>query len=176
MRHLQDGGRVLLGTSEVARAIWDTPLYRDVLGLEYVRSWNRSFDVRVRGAEGIAADKDVTILPSRKGESITVFAPRDGAGGVEPFCTLPDGQVVGAKIARRDPTTGKEGRAVVFGFFLADVQDAALRRALLKDAVAFLERGEKAEPRTLPRIEARVEAPTSRPLKEVPAAATGTGL
>ena len=74
-----------------------------------------------------------------KRDSITVFEPIAGAEGVEPFVKLPDGQWLDAKVARTDPETKKSYRAVVLGFYLADVANADDRRALLKEALRFLE-------------------------------------
>jgi hypothetical protein len=173
LRHLQAGGSLLLGSSEAARDVWDTPLYRDALGLEYDREWNRGFKFNVRGVAGLAADKILEVEPAKKGESITVFRAREGdAGrGVEPFCILPDGKLIGVKIARRDETTGKDYRAVVLGFFLADVKNADDRRALLKDALAFLD----AKRAPTPDIQAARPAADSRPIDPVGTAAAGAG-
>jgi hypothetical protein len=141
LRHLQAGGRILLGAPNVTKAVWDTPLYRDALGLQYVRKWDRGFDFNVVGSKEIAADKKLSLAPATKRDSITVFEPIAGVDGVEPFVQLPDGQWLGAKVARTDPATKKSYRAVVLGFYLADVANADDRRALLKEALRFLEAG-----------------------------------
>jgi hypothetical protein len=141
LRHLQAGGRILLGAPNVTKAVWDTPLYRDALGLQYVRKWDRGFDFQVVGAQEIAADKKLSLAMATKRDSITVFEPIAGVEGVEPFVQLPVGQWLGAKVARTDPQTKKSYRAVVLGFYLADVANADDRRALLKEALRFLEAG-----------------------------------
>src|SRR6185369_1058108 len=141
LRHLQAGGRILLGAPNVTKAVWDTPLYRDALGLQYVRKWDRGFDFQVVGAQEIAADKKLSLAMATKRDSITVFEPIAGVEGVEPFVQLPDGQWLGAKVARTDPQTKKSYRAVVLGFYLSDVANADDRRALLKEALRFLEAG-----------------------------------
>jgi len=141
MRHLQAGGRVLLGTPGATAAVWDTPLYRDTLGVKYVRTWDRGFDFSVAGAKAIAADRKFSLELATKRDSITVFEPADGASGVEPLVLLPDGQWIGARVARRDAQSGKEVRAVVLGFYLADVKGADDRKALLAEALRFLEAG-----------------------------------
>src|SRR5262249_27709449 len=97
------------------------------------------FEFKVVGAKEIAADKKIALAPATKRASITVFEPISGADGVEPFVQLPDGQWLGAKVARTDPETKKSYRAVVLGFYLADVANADDRRALLKEALKFLE-------------------------------------
>jgi hypothetical protein len=140
MRHLQAGGRALFGTPAVTEAIWDTPLYRDVLGLKYVRRWDRGFEFTAANAKELADDRKLSLDLATKRESITILAPVDGAEGVQPFALLPDGQWIGAKVARRDAASGKELRAVVLGFYLADVKGADDRRALLAEALRFLER------------------------------------
>lgn len=142
LRFLQAGGRMLLGAPNVTKAVWDTPLYKDALGLQYVRKWDRGFEFNVVGVKEIAADKKIALTTSTKRDSITVFEPiggADGAKGVEPFVKLPDGQWLGAKISRVDPTTKKPFRAIVLGFYLADVANTDDRRALLAEALRFLE-------------------------------------
>ena len=73
---------------------------------------------------------------------MTVIAPRrDFAGKVEPFAILPDGQWLGAKITpaeEREPAP--HGRAVVLGFYLADIKRTEARQAVLKEALSFLRR------------------------------------
>lgn len=137
LRHLRAGGRVLLTTNGATRAIWDTPLYREALGVEYARTWNRGYGFQVAGSSTIKSDRTFTLEPARKGESLTVFARRDA--GVEPFAVLPDGQWIGARVARKDPVSGATVRAVLFGFFLADVKGDDDRRAVLAEALAFLD-------------------------------------
>jgi len=172
MRHLQAGGRMLLGASGIAQAVWDTPLYRDTLGLRYARTWDRSFEFRVAAASGskIAADKSFTIEPATKRDKITLLAPVDGATGVEPFVQLPDGQWLGAKVARRDPESGKEYRAIVLGFYLADVKGDDDRRALLAEALRFLD-----EPRGEPGLSASATPPAAA-TEAAPAAAEPKGV
>jgi hypothetical protein len=139
-RHLTGGGRVLLATPQVSREIWETPLYRDVLGLEYRQRWDHSYEFVVAGAPSPEAKK-VVVAPARKGEAITTFQAIPGVDGVAPLCVLDDGQWVGATIARRSAETGSEYRAVVLGFHLTDIADDAARRALLARALEFLEGG-----------------------------------
>jgi DNA uptake protein ComE-like DNA-binding protein len=161
MRHLRAGGNVLLGCGDVTRRIWDTPLYRDTLGIEYVRTWNRGYKISVRGEA--TAGKTYDIETERPGQELTVFAARDGVAGVEPFATLADGQWVGAKIRRTDPQTAKTSRAVVLGFYLADVKGPDERTAILKEALAFLTPTPIA-PAAAPTPS--IEASTSRPTPE----------
>ena len=138
MRHLQAGGRVLLGQPGAGAAVWDTPLYRDTLGVRYVRTWDRGFEFGATDAAKIAADQRFSLDLATKRDKVSVLAPVEGVVGVTPFVTLPDGQWLGAKVARRDPETGREVRAVVLGFYLADVQGDEQRRALLAEALHFL--------------------------------------
>src|SRR5207244_3633474 len=118
---LRDGGNLLLSTPGVTRAVWDMPLYKDQLGLDYVRTWNRGYAFKLAGAATTRPDSSFEIEVARPGESLTVIAPRrDFKGLVEPFALLPDGQWIGAKIApaeEREPAP--HGRAVVLGFYLA---------------------------------------------------------
>ncbi|MBI3817521.1 MAG: helix-hairpin-helix domain-containing protein [Planctomycetes bacterium] len=137
-RLLRNGGRLLLGTSAATQTVWDTPLYKETLGLEYVMKWNRGYQFAVPNGKVVKADAKIAIETARKGESITIFKKRDDADGVEPFATLPDGQWIGAKIARKDPSTGKDFRAVILGFYLMDIQNADSRRAVLGEALEFL--------------------------------------
>jgi len=139
LRFLQAGGHVLLGAPNVTKAVWDTPLYRDTLGLQYVRRWDRGFEFNVVGVKEIAADKKIALTIATKRDSITIFAPIAGADGVEPFVQLPDGQWLGAKISRVDPVTKKPFRAIVLGFYLADVANADDRKAMVTEALRFLE-------------------------------------
>jgi hypothetical protein len=142
-QYLRAGGNVLLSSPGITRAIWDTPLYRDQLGLEYVRTWNRGYGFKLASAATTRPDQSFEIEVSRPGESLTVIAPREGfRGRIEPFATLPDGQWIGAKIA--PPDSGENGdprgRAVVLGFYLADVKGAEARQVVLKEAMSFLRR------------------------------------
>ncbi len=138
LRYLQAGGRLLLGTSAATQTVWDTPLYRDALGLEYVRTWNRGYAFKLARPATAKPDTTFEVEPARKGEAVTVFAARDGVEGIEPFALLPDGQMIGAKIARVDSTTRKPYRAVILGFYLTDVKGDDNRRAILKEALEFL--------------------------------------
>lgn len=154
MRYLQQGGRTMIMSPGINRTIWDMPLYRDTLGLQYDQVWDNSFEFEVSGAkeadtdEG-AADEDsdeskasdgYEIVKSSEGASIMTFQVAEGEEGVEPWLILPDsGKMIGAKISRKDPKTGKSFKAVVLGFYLNDVTDEGKRRALLKDAMEFLE-------------------------------------
>lgn len=138
LRHLGAGGCVLLGTGAATRATWDLPLYRDTLGLEYVRTWNRGYAFNLAGAK--EAKKEVyEIETARKGDSLTLVAARPNVTGVTPFAILPDGQWIGAKIDRQHPLTGKAFRAIVLGFYLADIKGDEARRTVIKEALAFLE-------------------------------------
>ncbi|MBI4882139.1 MAG: helix-hairpin-helix domain-containing protein, partial [Planctomycetes bacterium] len=135
LRYLRSGGRLLLGCPDAAARIWDTPLYRDTLGLEYGMRWNRSLRFRVLGERG----QDGPVLeiePAYKGGSIVTFT---GGPDVRPLCVLEEsGQMIGARIERTDAETGATYRAVVLGFYLADVKGDEERLALLKEAMAFL--------------------------------------
>ncbi len=135
MRYLKGGGRLLLGCPEATARLWDTPFYRDTLGLEYGMRWNRSLRFRVLGEHG----EDGPVLeiePARKGGAIVTFR---GGEGVRPLCVLEEsGQTIGARIERTDGETGSTYRAVVLGFYLADVKGDEERMALLKEALAFL--------------------------------------
>lgn len=168
MRHLRAGGNVLLGSSDIARAVWDTPLYRDTLGLEYVTTWNRSYKFGVVAEE--SAGKTFEIEPARPGQNLTIIAPREGAAGVEAFATLPDGRWIGAKVARTDATTKKSYRAVILGFYLADVRHDGDRTAILKAALEYLEASDSAEP--MPSVEAATSRPIDAP--PIPVGTTGT--
>ncbi len=163
MRYLKNGGRMLLTTPDVAREVWETPLYRDTLGLQYGFRWNYSYTFKTIGSQKLGS-KSVEIEPARKGESIMVFEAMVGVEGAEPLCVLDDGRWVGATIARTDKETGKDYRAVVLGFYLADVKSADDRRALLERIFSFLD--EKALPGDVSK--------TSAPSPATPAAATNT--
>ena len=143
LRYLHSGGHLLLGTPSSTAAMWDTPLYRDALGLEYVRRWDRSYAFTLSTAREAKQGRTFEIETAQKGEPLTIFRRRPGAAGdgVEPFAVLPGGQWVGARVARRDTAAGKPYRAVVLGFFLADVKGAENRQAILKEALAFLDHG-----------------------------------
>jgi hypothetical protein len=173
------GGRILLGAPNVTKAVWDTPLYRDALGLQYVRKWDRGFEFNVVGCKEIAADKKLALAMATKRDSITVFEPIAGAEGVEPFVLLPDGQWLGAKISRTDPESKKSFRAVVLGFYLADVANADDRRALLKEALKFLEvnpdSAEKPENPTISTASATATATDAVPATPAPATGSAQG-
>jgi hypothetical protein len=156
-RYLRDGGNLLLSSPGIAQAVWDTPLYRDTLGLDYVRTWDRGYAFKLASATTTKPDSTFEIEVARKGEHVTVIAPRrDFAGRVEPFALLPDGQWIGAKITPADPAaTG--GRAIVLGFYLADIKGAEARQAVLKEAMTFLRRDSKPSP--------RIEASETRPAR-----------
>lgn len=157
MRYLQQGGNALITSSSINRTIWDMPLYRDTLGMEYDQVWDNSFKFEVAGAEKAEeqegddeekADDDkksneYEIVKASEGATIMTFQAAEEGNGFEPWLVLPDsGKVIGAKISRNDPKTGKPFRAVVLGFYLNDVTDEEKRRALLKDAMEFLEGGD----------------------------------
>lgn len=137
MRFLKDGGRVLLSSPNATAQLWDTPLYRDTLQLSYGEKWDYDYSFRLHG-EKIGADRAFELVPARKGQSIVTFT---GGAGVEPLATLNSGErgMIGAKISGTDPATGKSFRAVVLGFFLTDVKGEENRRAILEEALAFLE-------------------------------------
>lgn len=134
MRHLKQGGRLLLSMPGIAAELWDTPLYRDTLGLEYGQRWDYGYGFKVSGCAALK-DKPLELVTARKGEAITTFS---GGPGVEPLCVLDGGAMIGAKIDRVDAETGKNVRAVVLGFYLTDVKGDDNRRALLKEALDFL--------------------------------------
>ncbi len=72
----------------------------------------------------------------RKGLPIRIFT---GSEGVTPLCVLADsGAMIGAKIERTHPGTQASFRAVVLGFYLADIEDAGQRQTLLKEILGFL--------------------------------------
>ncbi len=157
MRYLQKGGRTLIMSPSINSTIWDMPLYRDTLGLQYDQVWDNSFSFKVAGDEAEQAsssDEESTdesdeesnpkneyeIVKSSESATIMTFQVAEGMDGVEPWLVLPDsGKMIGAKIKRNDPKTGKTFRAIVLGFYLNDVTDEAKRRSLLKDAMEFLE-------------------------------------
>ncbi|MBI3845525.1 MAG: helix-hairpin-helix domain-containing protein [Planctomycetes bacterium] len=141
MRYLQSGGHLLLSTPGATAAIWDTPLYRDTLGLEYEQKWDYTYTFNLKSV-GVKADDTFEIEPARKGEGIVTFTAR-GTDGVEPFAMLlskDGGKMIGAKIARTDPTTGKAFKAVVLGFYLTDIKGDDQRLAVLREAMTFLSR------------------------------------
>lgn len=137
-RFLKNGGRLMLGSSAATQAVWDTPLYKDTLGLEYVAKYDLDYKFTVPGAKFVKSDAKLEIATARKGEPITIFKKRDGADGVDPFITLPDGQWIGAKINNKDAATGKEYRAVILGFYFMDIVGDENRRAVLQEALTFL--------------------------------------
>src|SRR5262249_19795407 len=158
-----------LSSPGIARAIWDTPLYRDQFGIEYVRTWNRGYGFRLASPATTKPDSQFEIEVARPGESLTVIAPRPDSGRrIEPFAVLPDGQWIGAKIA---PATLNEseprGRAVVLGFYLSDIKGAEARQAVLKEALAFLQ---KRTAQTSRLIEASESRPARR--EETPTGAS----
>lgn len=165
MRFLENGGRMLLSTTDVARAVWETPLYRDTLNLEYGFKWDYSYTFKAVGNDALK-DAKVEIVPARKGESITVFS---GGEGVKPFAVLDNGETIGVTVERTSKATGKRYRAVVLGFYLADVKDEAQRRALLKQAFDFLD----AKPEPAVDIGKTVSPPTPTPAA---GASTSTGV
>jgi hypothetical protein len=135
MRYLEGGGYLLLSNPRAAAAIWDTPLYRDTLGITYQGTWDYSYDFKVAG---LADDKAFTIQTARKGEPIVTF---QGGEGVEPFATLKDsGRLIGAKISRHDAKTGTPYKAVLLGFYLDDIQGDDNRFLVLQEAMKFLNR------------------------------------
>ncbi len=141
MRFLRRGGRVLLGSPRATAKIWDTPLYRDALGLEYGGLVDDDYRYRIVGTP-VDPSTVFEIVPARKGAKILTFR---GGEGVEPLCVrAKDGRMIGAKIARTDPQSGREMRAVVLGFYLTDVLDDAARRTLLREALSFLTAKEEA--------------------------------
>jgi hypothetical protein len=168
-QYVRDGGNVLLSSPAVARSVWDTPLYRDLLGLDYVRTWNRGYAFKLASPATTRPDASFEIEVANKGESLTVVAPRPGAiSRVEPFAVLPDGQWIGARIS---PEPGsRAGRAVVLGFYLADVKGAEARQAVLKEAFSFLRRDDSP---ALP-LEAITESRPAR-REETPAGASSGG-
>jgi hypothetical protein len=171
-RHLQEGGNVLISSPGVARAVWDTPLYRDRLGLEYVRTWNRGYAFKLANASTTKPDSQFEIEVARPGEEITVIAPRPGfAGRVEPFALLPDGQCIGVKVTPPSDDGTAKGRAIVLGFYLADVKGPEARQAILKEAIAFLKKRTGQPPAELHATETR---PARR--EEVPTGASGGEL
>ena len=165
MRYLQKGGSTLITASNINRSIWDMPLYRDTLGLEYGQVWDNSYHFNVFGddsaddanedgdnEDGDNEDGDnedgeekstkgkYEIVQATVGAKIMTLQVAEGAEGVEPWLVLADsGKIIGAKVSGTDPDTGKSFKAVVIGFYLNDVTDEAKRQSLLKDALEFLE-------------------------------------
>jgi len=131
--YLSRGGRLLLTTPAVTTQPWDAHFYKDVLGLQYGQSWDRSYKFRL-------ADQNEPVFEiqtQRKGQAIRIF---QGGQGVAPLCVLADsGAIIGAKIERNHPATGTSFRAVVLGFYLADIQDQNQRQSLLKEILTFLD-------------------------------------
>ena len=131
--YLSQGGQLLLSTPVAAGRPWDTHFYSDVLALQYGQNWDRSYKFRV-----VDQNKPVfEIQTQREGQSIRVL---QGGKGIAPLCILADsGAMIGAKIDRTHPTTGMSFRAVVLGFYLADVQDQDHRERLLREIITFLD-------------------------------------
>ncbi|MGE5293984.1 MAG: hypothetical protein ACM3VT_04095, partial [Solirubrobacterales bacterium] len=126
------GGRLLLTTPEILGRSWDLPFYRDVLGLTYGQRWDRSYKFHLADRQ----EPVFEIETQRKGQAVRTFT---GGDGVAPLCLLSDSQaMIGAKIERTHPATGASFRAVVLGFYLADVKDPAQRQALLREILTFL--------------------------------------
>ncbi len=171
MRLLENGGRLLLSTPAATAATWDLPLYKDTLGLTYGERWDYTYKFKAKGAK-IAADKLIEITPARKGAPIQVF---NGGVGVEPFCTLENGKMVGAKISREDPKTKKPYRAVVLGFYLSDVANDDDRRALLDEALAFLNAKPETKPSEVQPIGSAAPAPKPAAAPATPPTETGAG-
>ncbi|MFO0980282.1 MAG: clostripain-related cysteine peptidase [Planctomycetota bacterium] len=147
MRFLESGGHLLMSDPRAAAALWDTPLYRDTLGIAYEGTWDYSYAFQLAGGD---AGKVFEIDCARKGESIVTFT---GAPGVEPFATLKDGgRMIAAKIARQDAKTGTPFKAVVLGFYLSDIKGDDDRLAVFKAALDFLKREPTAEPSPSPGI------------------------
>ncbi len=137
MRYLKGGGRLLLNTPDVARELWETPLYRDTLGLTYGFKWDYSYGFQTPRVAKLAG-RSIDIEPSRKGEAIMSFQAIDGIDGIEPLAVLDNGRWIGVTIERTDKDSGKPYRAVVLGFYLTDVKSEADRRAILGFALDFL--------------------------------------
>jgi|GEM_PF-5099966 len=153
--YLSRSGRLLLTTPTILSQPWDWPFYRDVLGLQYGQNWDRSYKFLLAGKE----EPVLEIQTQRKGQSIRVF---QGGEGVEPLCVLADTKaMIGAKITRTHPATKTPFRAVVLGFYLADIQDEAQRQALLKEILTFLD-PEGAIPVTPP-AENKEQDPSEKP-------------
>jgi len=131
--YLAKGGRLLLTTPQVASRTWDAPFYRDVLGLTYGQNWDRSYKFHLPDQQ----EPVFEIETQRKGQAIRVFT---GGEGVTPLCILEDsGAMIGAKIERTHPAGGTSFRAVVLGFYLADIKDETQRQTLLKEILNFLQ-------------------------------------
>lgn len=149
-RFLERGGRMLLCSPRATAKIWDQPLYRDLLGLEYGGRVDDDYGARLLGGDPLPFE----IVPARKGSPILTFR---GGEGVEPLCVRrTDGRVIGARIRRPGPDG--EVRAVVLGFYLTDVLDEVARRAILEQALRFLT--ETPEPPPPPVTTAGEGAPT----------------
>lgn len=175
MRFLQGGGHLLLSNPQVTARLWDTPLYRDTLGLRY--GWRHDGSMKftakgVKSADGETFDIEL----ARKGDAIVTFT---GGPGVEPFLVLEEnGATIGAKVTRTDLETGKTYRAVVLGFYLTDVKGEANRRALFQATLTFLSRDGGTPPLSAVESAPGAPKPTAEPAPQAPAAgvpgATGT--
>ena len=131
--YLSRGGQLLLTTPAATRQTWDAPFYQDILGLQYAQSWDRSYKFHLPDQN----EPVFEIQTQRKGQSIQILL---GGEGVAPLCILSDsGAMIGAKIDRAHPATGTSFRAVVLGFYLADIQDQNQRERLLKEILTFLD-------------------------------------
>ena len=58
LRYLDAGGHLLLTSPDVTTKLWDGPLHREALGLEYDELWDRSLSFTLR-ADGIAPEPDL---------------------------------------------------------------------------------------------------------------------
>ena len=56
---------MLLSSPGITRAVWDTPLYRDLLGLDYVRTWNRGYAFKLASAATTKPDQSFEIEVAR---------------------------------------------------------------------------------------------------------------
>jgi len=131
--YLSQGGQLLLVTPAATGRPWDAHFYKDILGLQYGQSWDRSYKFHL-----VDQNEPVfEIQTQREGQSIRIF---QGGEGVAPLCVIEDsGAMIGAKIDRTHPTTGTSFRAVVLGFYLADIQDQGQRKRLLREILTFLD-------------------------------------
>ena len=131
--YVSRGGGLILSCPHVGRWPWDTCFYQDVLGLKYGQRWDRSYKFHLADAN----EPEFEILTQREGQSIQTF---EGGEGVTPLCVLSDSDaMIGAKIESTHPDTGDTFRAVVLGFYLADIADGQQRKTLMGEIMTFLD-------------------------------------
>lgn len=130
---LKTGRSLLLTHPGIASSTWDRPFYQDTLGLAYGQKWDESHEFVIPDQN----EPVFEIVPARKGRPVRVFT---GGQGVTPLCVIKGTEhMIGASIERKHPVTGKPFKAVVLGFYLADVKDPDRRKALTERILDFLD-------------------------------------